>query len=327
MKTMDNRLRFIDLFCGCGGMTQGFLNAGFEEIAAFDNWGPARKVYFANFKHEPLKIDLGCVDDILEICKELHPDVIIGGPPCQDFSHAGKRNEDLGRADLTVSFAKIVGAIKPSFFVMENVGRTLKSNRYQIAREIFKEKAGYGLTERILDASLYGVPQKRKRFFVVGELGGNDDSLSKILDSNKSRKPMTVREYFEECLGESPDFQYYYRHPRTYQRRAIYSIDEPSATIRGVNRPMPANYKAHTGDATKQLDTVKPLTTLQRSCIQTFPKGFIFEGSKTDREQMIGNAVPVKLAEHVARSILMYLERKEEKSTSMKAQSKLFKSQ
>ena len=148
-------LKFIDLFAGCGGMTLGFQNAGFEAVAAFDNWEPAIDVYRANFGHDVHKIDLGNWQESLGILNAYQFDMIIGGPPCQDFSHAGKRDENLGRADLIVSFAQIVARTKPKWFVMENVDRTVKSQRYRRAGEILRD-AGYSLTQRILDANQFG---------------------------------------------------------------------------------------------------------------------------------------------------------------------------
>lgn len=103
---------------------------------------------------------------------------------------------------------------------------------------------------------------------------------------------------------------YYYRHPRNYNRRGIFSIDEPSPTIRGVNRPIPPGYKLNSCDPENiNLKNIRPLTTKERSLIQTFPKNFIFEGSKTDLEQMIGNAVPVNLAKFVGSSLLEYIKK------------------
>ena len=158
-------LKVIDVFAGCGGLSLGFQNLNFNIVAAFDNWQPAIKVYQANFKHQILYSDLQNLNQEYQIFSQFEPDIIIGGPPCQDFSSAGKRNEELGRGDLTILFAEIVARIKPQWFVMENVDRLAKSYKYKVARQIFKE-AGYGLSEKILDASLCGVPQKRKRFFV-----------------------------------------------------------------------------------------------------------------------------------------------------------------
>ena len=95
-------------------------------------------------------------------------------------------------------------------------------------------------------------------------------------------------------------------HPRSYNRRAVFSIYEPSATIRGVNRPIPDNYKRHHADKADISEGVRSLTSKERSYIQTFPEKFEFVGSKTNVEQAIGNAVPVKLAEYVARCLLEY---------------------
>ncbi len=204
---------------------------------------------------------------------------------------------------MSITFAEIVAGVSPKWFVMENVDRFAKSNKYIEFCQILKS-ADYGLTEKILDASLCGVPHKRKRFFCIGELEGKDQSMQAYLEANLNKKPMTIRDYLGNKLG----IEYYYRHPRSYQRRAVFSIDEPSPTIRGVNRPIPKNYKQHPGDAALITPDTRPLTTRERSYIQTFPDNFIFEGSKTDQEQMIGNAVPVKLAEYVTKSMLMYIQ-------------------
>ncbi|MGR0331829.1 DNA (cytosine-5-)-methyltransferase [Bacillus cereus] len=294
-------MKVVDLFCGCGGMSLGFQNAGFEIVAAFDNWDKAIDIYRKNFKHPIFKCDLGDLMDFTEI-KNFQPEMIIGGPPCQDFSSAGKRDESLGRSDLTVKFANIVSEVLPKFFVMENVDRIEKSNAYQKAYQIFKN-AGYGLTSTVLDASLCGVPQKRKRFFLIGELNGVDNVFEPYLNANLSEESMTVRDYLGDTLG----IEHYYRHPRNYNRRGIFSIDEAAPTVRGVNRPLPSGYPGHSGDSAPVSDKIRPLTTVERSYLQTFPQTFIFEGSKTNLEQMIGNAVPVNLAKYVALSLKDYM--------------------
>ena len=291
-------------------MSLGFDNAGFTVVAAFDHWQAAVDVYRLNFQHPIFQVDLGNLNENYSQFSEFEPNLIIGGPPCQDFSHAGKRNEELGRADLTLNYAEIITHVKPNYFVMENVERAVKSKRFTQAREMFK-RAGYGITERVLDASFCGVPQARKRVFLIGELDGQDEFLASYLDKNLSPKQLTVGEYFTQVVKRQLDTQYYYRHPRNYSRRAIYGVNEPSATIRGVNRPIPANYLGHPADAAPVSEKVRPLTTTERSFIQTFPTSFVFKGTKSDVEQMIGNAVPVKLAEYVANALSDYLKDKE----------------
>ena len=296
-------MKIVDLFCGCGGLSLGFQNAGFEIVAAYDKWQAALSVYQKNFEHECKMLDLSNVEDCVAEIESKHPDMIIGGPPCQDFSSAGKRDEDNGRGDLTVNYAQIINSIRPKWFVMENVERITKTKKLIDAKKIFKE-AGYGLSWQVLDASKCGVPQKRKRFFMIGKLHEQDDFMVPFLQSGLSKTSMTLREYFGDSLG----VEYYYRHPRSYARRGIFSIDEPSPTVRGVNRPMPKGYEIHDNDPVKSKEGIRALATIERSYIQTFPKTFKFEGSKTELEQMIGNAVPVKLAEYVATSIKKYLE-------------------
>jgi len=294
--------KVVDLFAGCGGLSLGFQNVGYEIVGAYELWDKAATTYEVNFDHNLYREDLSDASNAIRRIKLLNPDIIIGGPPCQDFSHAGKRVEDK-RAALTEAFAEIVTAIAPRWFVMENVDRAQKSTSYTAAREILKN-AGYGLTEVVLNAALCGVPQKRKRFFCFGAFEAKDGFLSDYINTNLNKKEMTMRDYF----GQSLDFEYYYRHPRNYSRRAIYSIDEPSATIRGVNRPVPQGYPGHHLDA-KELDSsIRALTTLERALVQTFPPNFKWYGNKTDVELMVGNAVPVKLAEFVADALSYYIQ-------------------
>lgn len=293
--------RAIDLFCGCGGLSLGFQNAGFQIVRAFDNWDKAVNIYNANFGDHEAEV-LDAYDLTTDYLNTFTPDVIIGGPPCQDYSSAGKQDETRGRANLTMRFAEIVCGSGVQWFVMENVDRIEKSQTLPRAIEMFRA-AGYGLTRVVLDASRCGAPQKRKRFFMIGRLGAGDDFLEQSLLDDQDEHNMTIREY----LGNEFNTEFYYRHPRSYARRGIFSIDEPSPTVRGVNRPIPATYQIHPGDATNNLVNVRPLTTLERARLQTFPREFVFEGSKTDLEQIIGNAVPVELAAYVGRHLLDYM--------------------
>jgi DNA (cytosine-5)-methyltransferase 1 len=294
-------IKVIDLFAGGGGLSLGFQNAGFEIKAAFDNWLPAIEIYKQNFNHPIFQKDLSNQQNIVFL-KSYQPDMIIGGPPCQDFSSAGKRNEQ-DKADLTIDFAQIVSHLRPKIFVMENVARITTTKTLAKAIEIFKTH-GYGLSAQVLDASLCKVPQLRKRFFLIGVLNEVDDVLKPYLLKDLSQNPISIFDY----LGNSLGTEHYYRHPRSYARRGVFSIHEPSPTIRGVNRPIPKTYQFHEGDTCKTLEKIRPLTTIERSYIQTFPSHFKWVGqNKSDLEQIIGNAVPVKLAEYVANAINRYI--------------------
>ena len=298
--------KVVDLFCGCGGLSLGFQNAGYDIVAAYDNWDEAIKIYDKNFNHNVIKRDLNDTENVDDIAN-FHPNIIIGGPPCQDYSSAGHRDESLGRANLTISYAEIVTKIRPQYFLMENVPTIQKSDKLATVLRMFHE-AGYGITQMVLDASKCGVPQKRKRFVVIGGLGEKDGFLDGILIKGQSNKSMTLRDYFGDSLG----FEYYFRVPRSYSRRGIFSIDEPSMTIRGVDRPVPKGYPGHPGDPVPLDDSIRTLTYQERSWIQTFPRDFDWgEGSKTNLNQAIGNAVPVKLAEYIANCLRTYINGKE----------------
>ncbi|GAB1252481.1 DNA cytosine methyltransferase [Porphyromonas miyakawae] len=295
-------IRVIDLFAGCGGLSLGFQNAGFEIAAAYDFWDEAIAIYKRNFDHPIYKRDLNDIDDLSDM-EAFRSNVIIGGPPCQDYSSAGHRNENLGRAQLTIKYAEIITRIRPQFFLMENVPNIQKSEKLGIVLSMFKE-AGYGITRMVMDASKCGVPQKRKRYIVIGGLNENDGFLDSLLLEGQSKKSMTLRDYFGDSLG----FEYYFRVPRSYSRRGIFSIDEPSMTIRGVDRPVPSGYSGHPNDPIPLNPSIRTLTPQERSWIQTFPRDFDWgEGCKTNLNLAIGNAVPVKLAEYIARCLKQYI--------------------
>jgi DNA (cytosine-5)-methyltransferase 1 len=299
-------MRTLDLFAGCGGMSLGFEKAGFDVVAAIDNWEVALATYRANFTTPTYDLDLSDPAPFYAFFQSFKPDVIIGGPPCQDFSSAGKRDETLGRADLTLAFTNIIQHVQPQYFVMENVNRIQKSPIFRQAKALL-EISGYGLSEIVLDASLCGVPQLRKRLFLIGVKGERNQAVIPYLTQHFAPSPLTVRDY----LGDKLTTDYYYRHPRSYKRRGIFSVDEPSPTIRGVNRPIPKGYPGHSGDPVPLSEEVRPLTTRERSWIQTFPEDFQLIGTKADVEQMLGNAVPVKLAEYVANALKEYASARE----------------
>lgn len=301
IKKRMSRMRVVDLFSGCGGMSLGFEKAGFDVVAACEHWEAASRCYEANFDHPVLRIDLSDVETASREIAWFHPDVIIGGPPCQDYSSAGKRVEG-DKAALTECYARIVSNVSPVYFVMENVAGALKSDSYKKARRIFKNSR-YGLTETVLDASLCGVPQKRKRLFVFGMIGKEDGFALERFASCLSNKPMTLRDCFGDFLG----FEYYYNHPRNYKRRGIFSVDEPAPTMRGIQRPMPAGYPGHKNDSCDKSQDIHALTSRERALIQTFPRDFKLVGSKAEVEQMIGNAVPVNLAKYVAEVVKSYI--------------------
>lgn len=298
-------MKIVDLFCGAGGMSLGFQKAGFKIALAADNWDVAVACYKNNFSHKVKKLDLHNVDAVVAEVLKVKPDVIIGGPPCQDFSGAGTREEG-SRAQLTADYANIVAQCSPKYFVMENVARARLSKAYAVARQILID-GGYKLTEIVLDACYCGVPQHRKRFFCIGGKDEPPGFLAKLLIARQSDIAMSLRDYFVDTLP----FEYYYQHPRNYSRRGVFSIDEPSVTIRGATRPMPRQYKRHCLDAAApHRNGIRAFTVSERAAIQMFPANFQWSDSPSANNQMIGNAVPIGLAQYVADALMYYIDNK-----------------
>ncbi|WP_181168817.1 DNA (cytosine-5-)-methyltransferase [Mesorhizobium sp. B2-4-17] len=242
----QRRLRVVELYAGAGGMGLGLRRAGFELVRAYDHMQCAVDVYNRNLGYHAVVADLGNVASIApEICK-LRPDMIVGGPPCQDFSPAGARVEGE-RANHTRTFALYVCAAAPAWFMMENVQRARNSSAWADAREMLKN-AGYGLTQLVVNAARYGVPQKRQRLIVVGCRGERDGFLLGSIQHAAAPEPMSLRAVFDDRLGD-----HVYNHPRTPGRRGVWSVDSPSPTIRNARRPQPATYEPHPNDSNYEM--------------------------------------------------------------------------
>lgn len=298
--------KVVDLFSGCGGLSLGFQMAGFDVLAGYDNWPCAVDTYRANMSHKAQLLDLSDIKLTISTLEALNQELssqpaFIGGPPCQDFSSAGKRKEGA-RADLTEKYATYVAHFQPPFFVMENVARAQHADAFKSAVSTMQH-ADYNVRYLVIDASRVGVPQIRKRLITFGTKSQElTDRIFEMLIREQSDHQTTIREYFTEQLGKPLDIDFYYRHPRSYARRGIFSVDEPSPTIRGMNRPIPKGYPGHKGDA-GPIEKARPLTTMERALIQTFPDNFHWIGSRTNVEQMVGNAVPVLLGRYIGQSI------------------------
>ena len=165
----------IDLFCGCGGFSYGFMSAGFNIVLGIDIWKDALVTYKHNIPSAKI-----INSDITTITAKTitrdtginleDVDVIIGGPPCQGFSVSGKRMLDDPRNKLYKSFVDLVGEIKPEIIVMENVPGLINLYGGKVRQEIIDDFTGlgYNVSVQQLSAEKYGVPQQRKRVFFVG---------------------------------------------------------------------------------------------------------------------------------------------------------------
>lgn len=166
-------LNALDLFCGCGGLSLGFEKAGINILLGIDAWQDAITTFNHNHKNSKgLCTDLSTLNpkDIESVLNNKSVDIIIGGPPCQGFSVAGKRIIDDERNKLYKNFVRFVDYFKPKAFVMENVPNILSIGGGIVRNSIVKDFSdlGYKVVYKVLTASDYGVPQNRKRAIFVG---------------------------------------------------------------------------------------------------------------------------------------------------------------
>jgi DNA (cytosine-5)-methyltransferase 1 len=172
-----NKTTFVDMFCGCGGMSAGFKDAGFELLFGIDHDFPSLNTYEHNFgKGKGISIDLFEKNYLKKIESQIKQtgydlDVVVAGPPCQGFSLTGPRNFDDPRNQLYLSVFGVVKKFKPKAFLIENVKGMKTLYGGTVVKEIISRfnKLGYNVSEpTILTAADYGVPQIRERLFIVG---------------------------------------------------------------------------------------------------------------------------------------------------------------
>ena len=179
---MTTEYKVLDLFSGCGGLSLGLhwakskKGSTFKTIAASDIWATASATYEQNLGISPYTAPIS-KDLVKKILKDVGPvDIVVGGPPCQGFSTSGKRSLDDPRNQLVVAYLDAIAIAKPKAFLMENVSGFTTFQDGKLLQEVksIAEAMGYTVRTGIVQASLVGVPQRRRRFMMVGMLNGNE---------------------------------------------------------------------------------------------------------------------------------------------------------
>ena len=203
-----SKFNFIDLFCGCGGFTQGFYQAGYNPLLGVDMWNDATTTYKYNFPmSEIINDDITNIStsELLASAKitASQVDGIIGGPPCQGFSVQRIGGDLDERNHLVEEYINKVIAIRPKMFILENVpGIEGKRGTDILSRALAKvEESGYFIHEKILDAQDYGVPQRRRRVVIIGERKDHESPLFEYPEPQEYK--ITVREMIAH-LPEPP---------------------------------------------------------------------------------------------------------------------------
>jgi DNA (cytosine-5)-methyltransferase 1 len=324
-------MKLISLFSGAGGMDLGFEKAGFEVIYANEYDKTIWSTYRRNHKAQLDTRDIRLVKSSeLPEC-----DGIIGGPPCQSWSEAGSlRGIDDDRGQLFFEFIRILNDKQPKFFVAENVSGMLAKRHSPAVENIISmfDKAGFDVFIKTLNAADYGVPQDRLRVFYVGfrkdlminfeypdQLDNKLTLKDAIFDLRETSLPAVSGNRSNGKNCEVPNHEYFTGEFSSIymSRNRVRSWDEQSYTIQAGGRHAPIHPQAPKMlkvEKDKQefvadkLELYRRLTVRECARIQTFPDDFHFEYSNVaDGYKMVGNAVPVLLAFHVASKIKSFL--------------------
>ncbi|MBD1570333.1 DNA cytosine methyltransferase [Aliivibrio sp. S10_S31] len=221
-------MKVVDLFCGCGGLSLGFEQAGAKILLGIDHNEAALKSFA--FNHSGSQTICGDIESItLDLIDQKignqKVDVVIGGPPCQGLSLSGPRRYDDPRNRLFRSFVKITKHLNPNVIVLENVPGILSLFKGKIKEEIIKEfqSIGYNVSYKILNAAEFGIPQKRKRAIFIGTKNNIDISFPKPIYTKEEEfisSSDAVSDLFALNDTDCQESMYYKSNPLTeYQKR------------------------------------------------------------------------------------------------------------
>lgn len=370
----------ISLFCGCGGLDLGFVRAGFKICEAYDHWKPAVENHNKNINllgGEAHLKSLSLKDDEIKIEEFPKVDLVLGGPPCQGFSFAGKQLIDDPRNFLYLDFKSIVEHVQPRVFLMENVRGLEKMALSEIQKSF--QNIGYNVCVDRAAAIDLGIPQRRERVIIVGtrlnektfrtpsiflgglfgaqtpssvldairDLGepvaaeeGEKIDAKTFMDDHRYQKLSQIEQKFIRHIpnggyfGDAPraslperlkkiyDDPIKYKSPRLFPKA---DPNRPSQTVPASTSPSIGGVIApdldYSGGNGVPVDTFlntengiytapnesRRFTPREIARLQTFPDDFLFTGASSTKTKMIGNAVPVKLAEVYATEIMSQL--------------------
>lgn len=384
---MNMKFTFIEVCCGAGGLSTGFMKAGFVPIILNDinrdccnticnhHLDTTNVEYFTKMiRYKRIRIsnkqrlshmddEFECIivnDDMTSLIQTYLPmlsniagesmdmhltDILIGGMPCQSFSQAGLRKGlDDDRGQLLLEFANLIEVVNPKMFLVENVkGLTTHNNgkTFRTVLDSLSLEGKYSIEYRVLNAAFFEVPQKRERIFIVGihkdlkeKISSSLGEMAAFLFPNSyTNEAMTCRdalmspikmeekrgveysEYKKSFFAYIPQGGCWIHLPDELQkkymgasyfatggRRGILhrlSLDKPCVTLL-------CNPQSKQSERCHPLED-RPLNIREYARIQTFPDDYYFYGSIQSQYKQIGNAVPIKLAYHIAYALRSFL--------------------
>ncbi|MEM7555789.1 MAG: DNA cytosine methyltransferase [Cyanobacteria bacterium P01_A01_bin.84] len=312
---------FLDLFCGAGGMTQGLFQAGLQPLASVEINKIASATHKRNFpQSHHFCGDIEKFDTITWLEKINSPEIhlVVGGPPCQGFSVAGKRDPKDPRNRLFYEFIRIVSEVRPWYVVMENVPGILTMQKGNVRTAISKafQSIGYeNVSVAILESAAYGIPQIRPRAIFIANRFGMINPYPKPQLSPQDYKPIESAisdlpaytripeinhewtkhspEYMERIAKVPPGGSLYEKYTDAFKRQYP---GLPSMTV-----------KENHGGTHIHPHLNRVISAREMARLQSFPDSFIFEGTMKKAMWQIGNAVPPHLAECIGYALIPYL--------------------
>lgn len=340
------RYTCIDSFCGAGGLGLGLSRAGFDILLSFDIDQKCIDTLNANTKyvdHPAIAADINDMlgGTLLDKCSLSRGELFLlaGGPPCQGFSIQRHGESTDPRNELVLKYGQLINELYPCYFVMENVTGLAGKRGKNILDELINtvEELGYTVHIQLLDAQEYGVPQRRKRYIIIGER--NDLGVHYEYPSD-----IGVRKTVRDTIGnlptppidgsDHPDIPLHRR-----DKLSPINLKRIQAVKPGEGRdslPMDLRAECHKKDSSiigypnvygrMEWDDVSPTITArfdsftrgkfghpeddrtislrEGALLQTFPMDYVFTGNKVDVARQVGNAVPPVMAEAIGKSII-----------------------
>lgn len=318
---LPSNYTFIDLFCGAGGITQGLVQAGFKPLASVEINPIASATHKNNFPqchHFCGDIEQFDSRNCLQQIGLPEVNLVIGGPPCQGFSVAGKRDHKDPRNRLFYEFVRVVSEIRPWYVVMENVPGILTIQNGDVKKAIIEafESIGYpNISVAILESAAYGVPQIRPRAIFIANRFGIPNPYPKAKLLPEEYKPI------ESAISDLPAYtpipeinHQWTKHSPEYMERiskvppggSLYTKYVDAFKRQYPGKPSMTVKENHGGTHIHPyLNRV--ISAREMARLQTFPDSFIFQGSMKKAMWQIGNAVPPRLAECIGHALIPYL--------------------
>ncbi len=329
MEHLKMELTAIDIFSGAGGLSSGLLDSGINVLASVElnrdacdtyrSFHPNADVYQSDIR-------------LLDFKRFQGVDLLVGGPPCQPFSSGGKRLAQSDGRDMLPEYIRCLSEIRPGMFLMENVPGLLSKTRRSYFSWVVDSftSLGYVVSFKVLNAAEFGVPQTRRRLFIVGTKNNapfqfpeptHGVGLKQFVSSGSviSKKVVGEPNPSTVVYAKNPDLRPspYHGHLFNGGGRAI-DLSLPCHTIlasAGGNKThfvgtfddVP-RYHSHLLSGGRPGKGVfkggRRLTVKESALLQTFPAGFNFKGSRSSQYSQIGNAVPPTLAKVLGKAIV-----------------------